>query len=746
MGKNKTVTIGYRYYFGMHMGLGRGPVDEVLALKVADKQAWTGSITSNGAFSINAPGLFGGDKGEGGIEGRAYMLMGDQDQPPYEPLVSLLGGKVPAFRTRATIYFNGMIAALNPYPKPWSWRVRRALKGWDGDVWYPGKAVISMDGGKIKAMNPIHMLVEGATNRDWGRGLDIGDLDIDSYRAAADTIYAEGFGLCMRWVRQDSISNFLQLILDHIGGVQAIDRRTGKLTVKLIRQDYEIADLPVFNFANGLLAIEELETAAFDTATNTVVVRYKDPITNEERTSAPVQNLAAVQTSGFTTVTTSDYFGIPTFDLATRLAERDLQIMMGAMRRMVVVTDRRGASRIRPGTVFRVQAPAYGIADVVVRAGKVEDGTLEDGRVRILCMQDLFGLPDSTFVAPQPSGWIPPDKTLRPVVIRRFWEASYRDIYRAKDEANFQLMDDTDAYVAAVGAKPAGLQLNFDMWTSTTSTLANYEKNGRGDWAPTALLSAAVRAEAGPTVMQLYEGANLSMIFVGAPARIDDEELVVTAYNEETMVVTFQRGVLDTIPAAHSANARVWFYQDFQAEDATEYAQGQTVYARLTTHNSDGDLSLSLASTDSLQLIARQGRPYPPGNLRFNGMALGSVDPVARPVTLTWAHRDRVSQGDQLFPHTYGNMGPEPGVTYTVRILTEAGVVKRTVPDLSTNTWVYTEAMIVEDGIDALDGLCRVQLWATRDGVESWQRYDVSIVIIKPGLGLSLGYFLGGEQ
>lgn len=746
MGKDKSVTIGFRYSFGLHMGLGRGPVDEVVSLKVADKSAWNGSITASGPFKIDAGSLFGGDKGEGGISGTAYMLMGEDTQPVHGPLASMLGGKVPAFRTRATIFFDGMIAAINPYPKPWSWRVRRILKGWDGDVWYPAKALISLQGGAIRAMNPAHILVEAATNRDWGRGLDRGDLDLLSYEAAADTLYAEGFGLCMRWVRQDSVSNFIQYVLDHIGAVQAIDRRSGKLVVKLIRQDYVVDDLPIFNFTNGLLAVEDLETAAFDTTTNTIMINYRDPITNEERSSAPVQNLAAVQTSGFTTVTTTEYFGIPTFDLAMRLAERDLQITMGAMRRMTIITDRRGANLLRPGAVFRVQAPQYGIEDAVLRAGKVEDGTVESGQVRVICMQDLFGLPSSTFVTPQPSTWIAPDKTLRPITVRRLWEASYRDIYRAKDAANFGLLESTSAFVVAPAVKPAGLQLNYSMWTSTSTALDSYTSNAKGDWAPSGLLSEDMPRAHGPTLVQLYEASGLSMVSVGAPARVDNEEMIVTAVDEILMTVTLSRGAVDTIPAGHSANARIWFYQDFQAEDHTEFVAGQTVHVRLATHNSEGDLALNLASADSLQLIARQDKPYPPGNLRVNAVPLGDLDPVSRPVTVSWAHRDRTIQADQLFGHTYSNIGPEIGTTYTVRILNMAGAVLRTVTDIATTTWTYSEAMILADGIDNLDGLCRLQLWSMRDGVGSWQTYDIALVIIKPGLGMSLGYYLGGEQ
>ncbi len=40
LGKNKRIKIGYSYYFGIHMGLGRGPVDEITHIKVGDKTAW----------------------------------------------------------------------------------------------------------------------------------------------------------------------------------------------------------------------------------------------------------------------------------------------------------------------------------------------------------------------------------------------------------------------------------------------------------------------------------------------------------------------------------------------------------------------------------------------------------------------------------------------------------------------------------------------------------------------------------
>ncbi|AGF89243.1 hypothetical protein SP019_00250, partial [Salmonella phage FSL SP-019] len=45
--KAKKITVGYKYYMGLFMGLFRGPVNEIVEIRVGDRTAWTGSITGN---------------------------------------------------------------------------------------------------------------------------------------------------------------------------------------------------------------------------------------------------------------------------------------------------------------------------------------------------------------------------------------------------------------------------------------------------------------------------------------------------------------------------------------------------------------------------------------------------------------------------------------------------------------------------------------------------------------------------
>ena len=40
--KGRKVTVGYRYFWDIHSGLGRGPVDEIVEIRFDDKTAYVG--------------------------------------------------------------------------------------------------------------------------------------------------------------------------------------------------------------------------------------------------------------------------------------------------------------------------------------------------------------------------------------------------------------------------------------------------------------------------------------------------------------------------------------------------------------------------------------------------------------------------------------------------------------------------------------------------------------------------------
>lgn len=708
--KPKAQTVGFRYSFDIHGAIAKA-IDGLLQIRASGKTAWSGNVTSSQTINVDAPNLFGGDKGEGGIQGRFDLMMGDEDQPANPSLVAALGGgMVPNFRGFAGFFYSGLVTSMNPYPKPWEMLVYRRTSDWDGGVWYPETCAINLADGQVRAMNPAHMLYEIYTNRENGLGLDRAMLDDAAFRSAALKLYNEGFGLCLGWKRSaGTLADFRDQITDHIGAYCGPDRNTGLITLKLIRDDYNVEDLPLFDEDSGLLSIEDDETGSAVLAPSQLYVEFTDAITGETRRARAV-NPAIAQVQGGPSSETKSYPGLPTGDLAARVVQRDMRVKASILRKYKVKLDRRGAN-IGPADAFRIRSLKRGIAEVVVRAGRIEDGTLANGAITITCLQDVFGLPSSSFVAVPPSGYVPPDRTPYAPSLRRLMEVPYRELAGLIDQANLELIDVTAAWLASLAARPSGLSLSYTLVTRPGASGA-FTERGTGDWCPTALLVSPMPAEAGPTVAVLTSAIDLDQVVIGQAALLDDEIVRVDAVNLTSNQVTLGRGCVDTVPAQHSAGARIWFYDGFEAADETEYTSGVSVQARLLTNTGDGQLPEGLAATDSLALTGRQGRPYPPGQFKIGGLAYPAS--VVGDVVMTWTHRDRLTQADQLIDTAMGSVGPEAGTTYSCRLLradTNAVLASQTAIIGTTATLATTYV-----------GQVIAEVWSVRGGIESLQR------------------------
>ncbi|MCL2524610.1 MAG: phage tail protein [Betaproteobacteria bacterium] len=730
MGSGKKVTIGYWYSMGLHMGLGRGPLDEIREIVVGDKTAWTGSASGNAEFQINQPNLFGGEKKEGGIVGPLKVLMGDVDQPVFPRLAAMLGGLVPAFRGVASVFFDGRISAMTPYPKPWKFRVRRTNAGWENGAWYPERAAIWLAGNQIKAMNPAHILMQLYTDTKNGRGLPPARIDDASFRAAADKLYAEGFGMCLKFNAQDSIVNFAQSVIDHIGGSMFVDRRTGKLKLRLVRDDYDPATLPIFDADSGLLAVEEFESAAIFDGPSEVVVKFISPLARGEMRSVRQRNAAAITTAGGAVVSlTREYPGLPTADLAARVALRDLKSMGGNLKKFTVKLNRRGAL-IAPGDVFRIAAPEVGVNNMVVRAGRCEYGEGTDGTVTIIAVEDVFGLPTTSWLGQDPGGFVRPDLMPQPVPAQRAVEAGYRDLLLRIGDANARGLADSAAFVAMLATSPSGLALGFDVAVSVGAGGFSVGNADMGTFCPAAALAASVDRSA--TVLPMVDASMLDGVEIGSAAWLEDELVRIDAINTVANTITVGRGCGDTIPAAHPAGALLWCYgsaQDY-GFDEREYVQGMTAQVRALTRTGSGTLALASAPTSTIALAGRAARPYPPANVRLNNLRWPAS--ISGALTIAWSHRDRLTQADLLVDWLAGNTGPETGVTYNLYLYGGATpgnmTLRKTETGFTGTSYTWTD----EDADPATAGnqlwpAVRVVLETERGGLKSVQRFDWSV-------------------
>lgn len=534
-GKSDGQVVGYKYYFGLQMGVSRGPVDEMVEITVGDKVLWQGSITGNTTIDINKPELFGGEKKEGGIQGALDVMFGASDQVATSKLAEMLTGVMPGFRRTFTLFYDGMVCANSPYPKKWAVRARRTIEGWDGDVFRPDIAAIWMAPSvaetehieSIKAMNPAHIIFECLTNREWGRGLPRAALDIPSFEAVAETLYAEGFGLCLRWTRTDEIQAFVQHVLDHIAGAIFMSRSSGLLTMRLVRGGYDASTLPLFDSESGLLEITEAAVSSSVVTTNEMIVQFREPVMNQDR-KVRVTNLASLQSAGgaFNSIERS-YPGLPTSDLARRVAQRDLRVSAEGLRRFSITVDRRGWT-LEPGGLMRIRDASRHIPETVVRIGKIEDGTLQRGTIKLAVVQDVFAMPEGSFMGEQPGLWRPP---VREACAGRseLFELPYFMLARNMRPADFAMLHDESAYFGTVVETGRSANVGYDLavrsgwptaddWPGNDDSFCGFE---RPEWAPVVgatlyRFSPAMPAGfSGTDPVTLFDGVGYSMNAMG---------------------------------------------------------------------------------------------------------------------------------------------------------------------------------------------------------------------------------------
>lgn len=720
MGSSKRVTVGFWYHMDILAVLCHaGPDDslELVEIEIGERQAWLGSVTQSDTILIDKPDLFGGEEREGGVQGNVDVMMGEPDMSVNKYLVSScqaagITGPIPAYRRVMSLFFRGGTvlpgldpspefsiirgkkpfkifgvtqymdfippafrwSAINPYFKKFRARVRRHWTGW-----YPAKAKIG------NYMNPAHIIYECATNSEWGMGYPLSEFDDTRMKAVADVLYDEGFGLGITWYTEMKIEEFMGHIMQHINAVLNEDRVTGELFLKLIRNDYDPSTLIELNPSNCNLI--EYKRPGVGEVVNEVTVKYRTA--QGKWDAVTVQDLAGIVNQGQIINQTIEMPGIRTAELALIVAQRELESRAKPLSKITIEADRIAYS-LYNGDVFKFSWPAEGVTSAIFRVLEMGLGTLDNNKIRIDAVLDVFGMPSASYAAPQPSGWVNPSQAPVAVTIQSPREATYLEVIQGIDEANRQFLGPDFGYGILLAARPQADSARYELNASNNNVdYADVESAG---WTPTALLSAPVGRLT--TTLPITGAMDFFKLVPGLIGYLGNEIVQIDPtedFSNESQIKV-KRGCVDTVPAEHPAGTRLWFYDEaLMGFDPTERTQGETVYYKALTVSSRGKLPIADATATSLVFNNRYARPYPPGNLRINGVA--SPATFSGQPTVTWSHRDRLQQADQIIDTTAGNVGPEPGVTYTLRIYGEDGTtLLRTETGLSGTSYTYSEA------------------------------------------------------
>lgn len=656
-GSSKTV-VGHKYFLGMHMVICHGPVDELQKIIVGEREAWSGSATASSSITIDKPDLFGGIDKEGGVQGTVDVMMGEATQPKNPYLMSKLGSVIPAFRGVLSVVLNKVyVCAMSQYPKPWAFKVKRI----PARSWYPEKADI---GGSA---NIAHVIYETLTNKDWGMGYPISVIDDAAFRSVADTLYSESLGVSVLLMQQDTIENFIYQMVGHCNGMLYTRPDNGKFSLKLLREDYDVDTLPLFNESN-ILRLESFEKPQYAEMVNEVVVTYH-PRGSLNDDSVTVHSLASIQAQGAVISASSSYPGIDTAENAARCAMRDLRQKSTPLTRLKMSVNRKAWNLVL-GDVFKFSWTEHKVSGMVFRVFGVNYGTIDAGEIIIDAVEDIFGFPTSTYIVDQPSQWIDPIQPPAPLANYRVENTPYYFLNYLIPATDFEILNQSDAYSMLLAGEPAQYLQGVELWSSPAST---YEFATVGELCGTAILQADVPLSGSSTVIQLSNfSAKAPLAQSNSYAYLNGEIVRVISIDLTAQTVTVGRGCLDTIPQAHSAGSLIWFAEDAVLLDPVLRAPGATMHYKLLPKSSSQTLDISAAPQLNLLLNARHWKPYAPGNVKINSLSYPARI-FSKPV-LTWAHRDRTQQLTvPMLDHTAGSVGPETGVQYVVDILNEVG-------------------------------------------------------------------------
>lgn len=558
-----------------------------------------------------------------------------------------------------------------------------------------GTLLLHASGGDAEAFdaNPAHMIYEAEVDAIDGAGMSALSINTASFEAAAETLFNERFGLTMKWVSETSVEAFVQEILDHISAALYTDPRTGLLTLKLIRPDYEIGDLRVIDPSSAVL--EKFERPGAGEMVNEIQVTWTNPVNEEDAATPPIQDLASIAAQDGQVVSDArNYYGVRSLDLALKLGHRDLFASSSPLATAELTLDRRHWD-ITEGEPFVLTWPERGIAQLVMRVAEIDRGAPKSSPIRIVAVEDVFGVDLAVYEDPPESLHVDTDELPAAIEHEQVLTLPW---YFVRSEIDPGLTAEMlyPAVFAGVLAGQAGADTARCVLLSETEDAFGNESFAevrRLTVAAHGTLAAPLAAEASsalaafPALTQGGGPVAGSFLVIGDGGDDEREIAGIAAADPGGAGYTILRGLIDTTPKAWPAGTPFFVvHDDAIFADETLRAAGETAVYKLLAITSLGVFPEGAAAEIEYVLTARPHLPTRPADVKVNGAGFGTVDATGSPqvVEVTFATRNRLTEISLLKSWTDGAVAGEAGQTACVLVERPDGTVLATHDDVTS--------------------------------------------------------------
>ena len=298
-------------------------------------------------------------------------------------------------------------------------------------------------------LNPAEAIYEILTNKNWGCDYTKDRIDVQSLVDIGITCEEEGLGVSIVGSEYTTAEYYISKILEHINGVKYDEPVTGKLTFKLIRNDYQVDDIPVFDQSNCVSCVfSRLDWSNSVTAVSANFTDAKNKYNTGQLTQQDVANVKITHNNVEKNIDAT-YF--TTADNAKIMAQTQLLSSGYPLASITLETNRAGYD-ITAGQPILITWDAYGLSKVVFRVTDVDYGTLTSGNIKITAIEDVFAFDKVKYGVPSGLEWVTPENT--PYDVDRY---TYLEI-------PYELSYTQATYLYALASQPSGFTVIWDVW------------------------------------------------------------------------------------------------------------------------------------------------------------------------------------------------------------------------------------------------------------------------------------------
>ncbi|WP_151960843.1 phage tail protein [Acinetobacter bereziniae] len=566
-------------------------------------------------------------------------------------------------------------------------------------------------------INPIHKIREILTDYT-AMGKPESEINDENFKLMADRIFDEGLGIS--WcIQQKSCKEALEELEYHIEGGVRINRQTGLYEVILFRDDLLNLD-DALHFDESNIKSFQPDIINAEDQINAVNVSFYDR-ENIKDSSFSLSDVGSFHTIDHENAEDLKFPYFMNRRNAEMVANWKLKQLSTMAWKGTFTTGKYEARKLNKYDVVLLSWKSKNIVNLPVRVMNINLG---NGRDNTVTLDFVEVVPYSNIsyssinVDPNPNPILPPQPNSSIVFEMPYLEAVQR---MGQTSVDAELINNPEiGYLMAAAIKPQNNSLNALLFTDGgTGIYTNFEESGVVEYCAACSLDQNISYT--DTSFAIKSVKDISRVKLGTLVQADDELFVYQNYDTETKVLTVKRGALDTIPKPHLKDAVFYFWDDSSGLDSTSYVEGETIKAQVLTTTPSGIENLDPGNVQSLEIVGRANRPYPPANVKINGEYW--LDEIENDLVLTWVDRNRVQQtGGDILGWFDSGVTLESDVNYQLILIEydENNIVLRTQNlNLGTiNTYTFENS-----SMNTNTRYIEINLNSIRAGFESYQSF-----------------------